>query len=218
MAFGEVVFNTSMTGYQCEVLTDPSYLGQIVTTLTCPEIGNYGVTDDDVESRAVRVAGFVLRDGIAVAKRATGARKNRFAATSRAMASSRFPTSTRARSRACWAIGGTSCAASSPPDPSTPTTWSTRPEAFHEWKGPDLVKDATCASAFDWAPPAHDDFRITTPTPGRRPRRVVRPIDFGMKRNILRRLPAHGCEVRVFPATTPAAEVLATRPDGVFLQ
>src|SRR6188768_684805 len=58
-ASGEVVFNTSMTGYQ-EVLTDPSYSGQIVT-MTCPEIGNYGVSDDDVESRGVRVAGFIIR-------------------------------------------------------------------------------------------------------------------------------------------------------------
>ena len=93
-ARGEVVFNTSMTGYQ-EVLTDPSYAGQIVT-MTCPEIGNYGVSPDDVESRAPQVAGFIVRDESPVASnwRAAGdaARLPR-----RATASSPLPTSTRAR-------------------------------------------------------------------------------------------------------------------------
>ena len=93
-ARGEVVFNTSMTGYQ-EVLTDPSYSGQIVT-MTCPEIGNYGVSPEDVESRAPQVAGFIIRDESPIASnwRADGdaARLSR-----RQPASSRSPTSTRAR-------------------------------------------------------------------------------------------------------------------------
>ena len=93
---GEVVFNTSMTGYQ-EVLTDPSYAGQIVT-MTTPEIGNYGTAREDVESRAPQVAGFVIR--AESPWRATGAPTAPSASISSATTSSRSPTSTRGRSRA----------------------------------------------------------------------------------------------------------------------
>ena len=95
---GEVVFNTSMTGYQ-EVLTDPSYAGQIVT-MTAPEMGNYGVAREDVESRGTQVAGFIdsrrIADGEQLARRQHAPRLPR-----RATTSSPSPTSTRARSRAC---------------------------------------------------------------------------------------------------------------------
>jgi carbamoyl-phosphate synthase small subunit len=96
-----------------------------------------------------------------------------------------------------------------------------RARAIPQMEGADLVKDVTCAEAFDWPGPvasgiASDEYNVSAVRRPGRPLRVA-AYDFGMKWNILRRLTAHGCDVRVYPASTPAAEVLATSPDGVFL-
>lgn len=214
-AAGEVVFNTSLTGYQ-EVLTDPSYAGQIVT-MTCPEIGNYGVSDEDVESRAPQVAGFVIRSESPMASnwRSEGTLRDyltRFNIVAIADIDTRALTRTLRTAGAMRGVIATGAV------PSTEELVE-RARAIPSMEGSDLVKDVTCAAAFDWES-SHggtefDQFIGPATRAGRRLK--VAAYDFGMKWNILRRLTAHGCDVRVFPATAPASELLATQPDGVFL-
>jgi len=210
---GEVVFNTSMTGYQ-EVLTDPSYAGQIVT-MTCPEIGNYGIAGEDVESRGVQVAGFVIRDESPVASnwRAEGTLRE-YLTRHGIVAISDIDT--RALTRLLRSSGVMrGVIAAGRPDPDDLVD---KARAIPKMEGSDLVRGVTCGEPFDYQPLASDDQGFLV-TPGRRATKPLRvaAYDYGMKWNILRRFAAHGCEVRVFPATTPAAELLQTRPDGVFL-
>jgi carbamoyl-phosphate synthase small subunit len=212
IAGGEVVFNTSMTGYQ-EILTDPSYAGQIVT-MTCAEIGNYGVSPADVESRKPQVAGFVIRSESPVASnwRAEGTLRDYLVANA-IVAIADIDTRALTRllrssgvMRGVIAAGGRLDAAG----------LVERAKALPRMEGSDLVRGVTTAEAFEWPQEDPDEFGIE---PGRRARRRLKiaAYDFGMKWNILRRLSAHGCDVRVYPAATPAAEVLAASPDGVFL-
>ena len=208
---GEVVFNTSMTGYQ-EVLTDPSYAGQIVT-MTCPEIGNYGVSDEDGESRTPQVAGFIVRDESPVASnwRADGTLRD-FLVRHDIVAISDIDT--RALTRVLRSAGVMrGMIATGDVDPRDLVN---RTREIAPMEGSDLVLGVTCERPFDWTPIAADEF---TPPPGRRARRPLRiaAYDFGMKWNILRRFTAYGCDVRVFPATSPASDLLDTNPDGVFL-
>ena len=210
---GEVVFNTSMTGYQ-EVLTDPSYAGQIVT-MTCPEIGNYGIAGEDVESRGVQVAGFVIRDESPVASnwRAEGTLREYLTRHGIVAISD---VDTRALTRLLRSSGVMrGVIATGRPDPDDLVD---KARAIPKMEGSDLVRGVTCGEPFDYQPLASDDQGFLV-TPGRRATKPLRvaAYDYGMKWNILRRFAAHGCEVRVFPATTPAAELLQTRPDGVFL-
>jgi carbamoyl-phosphate synthase small subunit len=216
-ASGEVVFNTSMTGYQ-EILTDPSYAGQIVT-LTCPEIGNYGVADEDVESRGIQVAGFIIRDESPVASnwRADSTlteylRRNKVVAIS--------DIDTRALTRLLRSAGVMrGVIATGRPDPDELVD---KARAIPQMEGADLVQGVTCAAPFDWTGSSGDvetavaGFEIAPRQLPKRPLRVA-AYDYGMKWNILRRFAAHGCEVRVYPAMTPASELLATNPDGIFL-
>jgi|TARA_B100002003_G_scaffold154922_1_gene143670 carbamoyl-phosphate synthase small subunit len=215
---GEVVFNTSMTGYQ-EVLTDPSYAGQIVT-MTCPEIGNYGVVDDDVESRALQVAGFVVREASPIASnwRASGTLRD-YLSSHGIVAIADIDT--RALTRALRSDGvkrGVITTTGADPEQAVE-----RARALAPIEGTDLVTQVTCPAAFDWPPEGGAPGKAAADAFGVPPvRRASRPLkvaayDFGMKWNILRRLQAHGCEVRVFPATAPASELLAVDPDGVFL-
>jgi carbamoyl-phosphate synthase small subunit len=210
---GEVVFNTSMTGYQ-EVLTDPSYAGQIVT-MTCPEIGNYGIAGEDVESRGVQVAGFVIRDESPVASnwRAEGTLREYLTRHGIVAISD---VDTRALTRLLRSSGVMrGVIATGRPDPDELVD---KARAIPKMEGSDLVLGVTCAEPFDYQPLETDDQEFLL-APGRRSRRPLRvaAYDYGMKWNILRRLAAHGCDVRVFPATTPAADLLETKPDGVFL-
>jgi carbamoyl-phosphate synthase small subunit len=214
-ATGEVVFNTSMTGYQ-EVLTDPSYAGQIVT-MTCPEIGNYGVSPDDVESRAPQVAGFIIRDESPIASnwRAAGTLRD-YLVANRIVAISDIDT--RALTRKLRS-GGVMRGVIATGNALDPKALVDRANAIPLMEGSDLVRDVTVPEAFDWPQEDPDEFGIT---PARRAlggksRLKIAAYDYGMKWNILRRLSAHGCDVRVYPAATPAAELLATKPDGVFL-
>ncbi|HET9371968.1 MAG TPA: glutamine-hydrolyzing carbamoyl-phosphate synthase small subunit [Vicinamibacterales bacterium] len=209
---GEVVFNTSMTGYQ-EVLTDPSYAGQIVT-MTCPEIGNYGVADDDVESRDVQVAGFIIRSESPLASnwRATGTLRD-YLTRHDIVAISDIDT--RALTRVLRSTGVMrGVIATGRQDPSDLVD---RARAIPKMEGQDLVRGVTCAAPFDYKPEGEDEQFIVAPNRKTDRRLRVAAYDFGMKWNILRRFAAHGCDVRVYPATTPAAELLATKPDGVFL-
>jgi carbamoyl-phosphate synthase small subunit len=212
VAGGEVVFNTSMTGYQ-EVLTDPSYSGQIVT-MTCPEIGNYGVSARDGESRAPHVAGFIVREQSPVASnwRAEGTLRD-YLVANRIVAISDIDT--RALTRKLRS-GGVMRGVVVTGDNLDPQALVARAQGLPKMEGSDLVRDVTTGAAFDW--PAEDpgEFGMAAGRLAKR-RLKIAAYDFGMKRNILRRLSAHGCDVRVYPATAPAAELLATRPDGVFL-
>ncbi|HXI27172.1 MAG TPA: glutamine-hydrolyzing carbamoyl-phosphate synthase small subunit [Vicinamibacterales bacterium] len=211
-ARGEVVFNTSMTGYQ-EVLTDPSYAGQIVT-MTCPEIGNYGVSPEDVESRSPQVAGFIIRDESPMASNWRAEMTlHDYLVANRIVAISDIDTRALTRQLRSGGVMRGVIATGSALDPQALVE---RARAIPTMEGSDLVRGVTAAAPFDW--PAEDpgEFGIT---PERLPSRRLKiaAYDFGMKWNILRRLSAHGCDVRVYPATTPAAELLATNPDGVFL-
>jgi carbamoyl-phosphate synthase small subunit len=211
-ARGEVVFNTSMTGYQ-EVLTDPSYSGQIVT-MTSPEIGNYGVSPEDVESRGAQVAGFIIRDQSPVASnwRSAGTLRD-YLVANRIVAISDIDT--RALTRRLRS-GGVMRGVIATGDGLEPTALVERANNIPTMEGSDLVRGVTSDRVFDWPQEDPDEFGI--PLPRRAGRRLkIAAYDFGMKWNILRRLSAHGCDVRVYPATTPASALLANAPDGVFL-
>jgi carbamoyl-phosphate synthase small subunit len=208
---GEVVFNTSLTGYQ-EILTDPSYAGQIVT-MTCPEIGNYGIAPDDAESRAPQVAGFIIRDESPVASNwRSDSTLRDYLVRNNVVAISDIDT--RALTRVLRSAGVMRGVIAT--GESDPRLLVEKARAIPSMEGSDLVRDVTCATAFDWKALPSDEF---APQPGRRARRPLRvaAYDYGMKWNILRRFTAHGCAVRVYPATAPASDLLATSPDGVFL-
>jgi len=214
-ASGEVVFNTSLTGYQ-EVLTDPSYSGQIVT-MTCPEIGNYGVNDEDVEARVPQVAGFIIRSESPMASnwRSVGTLRD-YLVRHNIVAITDIDTRALTRVlRTGGAMRGVIATGSIPPVDELVA----RARAVPSMEGADLVRGVTCDAPFDWAPgdgeTEFDEFVNMVPERGRRLK--VAAYDFGMKWNILRRLTAHGCDVRVFPATAPAGDLLAMQPDGVFL-
>ena len=212
---GEVVFNTSMTGYQ-EVLTDPSYAGQIVT-MTAPEMGNYGVAHVDVESRAPQVSGFIIREESPIASnwRADGTLRDYLVKNGIVAIAG---VDTRALTRVLRSAGVMrGIIATGEVDPKVLVD---RAQALPAMEGSDLVLGVTCDQPFDWAPgPSVEESEEFGPQPLRRARRNLRvaAYDYGMKWNILRRFTAYGCDVRVFPANVPASELIAVGPDGVFL-
>ncbi len=217
-ARGEVVFNTSMTGYQ-EVLTDPSYAGQIVT-MTAPLIGNYGVAAGDEESQAPRVAGFVMREASPVASnwRADSTLRDYLI---RHGIVAIADIDTRALTRVLRGAGVMrGVIATGQVDPADLVE---KARSIPLMEGSDLVRGVTCDAAFDWrerAPHAGDaDHSAFGIAPAHRPAKPFRvaAYDFGIKYNILRRLTAYGCDVRVFPATAAPSELLAVEPDGIFL-
>jgi len=213
-ASGEVVFNTSMTGYQ-EILTDPSYAGQVIT-FTHPHIGNVGVTHEDDEARRTFAAGLVVRDLPALASnwRSEG---DLGAWLARRGIVGIADIDTRALTRILREKGaqnGAIVAASAIGSVEAEQALGAAREA-PSMTGQDLAKVVSTREAYDWqgstwamgrgyagAPPAQHS---------------VVAYDFGVKHNILRMLVARGCRVHVVPAQTPASEVLARRPDGVFL-
>ena len=203
-ATGEVVFNTAMTGYQ-EVLTDPSYAGQIVT-MTYPHIGNYGVNGEDVESARPQVAGFVVREASTMASswRASG-ELHRYLDEHGIVGMSEIDT--RALTRHLRTHGAKRGIISSVS--AVRPSLVERARASRSMIGLDLAREVTCAEPRQFAPSGG-------PAPEARPFRVV-AYDFGMKQNILRSLAAAGCQVTVVPATTSAVEAMAFSPDGVFL-
>ncbi|MEY4635079.1 MAG: Carbamoyl-phosphate synthase small chain [Acidobacteriota bacterium] len=213
---GEVVFNTSMTGYQ-EILTDPSYAGQIVT-MTAPQIGNYGVAGADTESARPQVAGFVMRDASPVSSnwRATGTLRDYLV---RHNIVAIGDVDTRALTKALRSSGvmrGIIATGSA-----DPAVLVERARKVPHMEGSDLVKDVTTPEAYDFETSLADAVTDASfgVEPLRRARRTLRvaAYDYGIKTNILRRLAAHGCQVRVFPASTPASAVMAWKPDGIFL-
>jgi carbamoyl-phosphate synthase small subunit len=208
---GEVVFNTSMSGYQ-EILTDPSYAGEIVA-MTYPLIGNYGVNLEDVESVSPHLAGFVVKE------------------------CSDFPSNWRSRmsldaylkENGIVGIQGidtralvrhirdkgaqTGIVSSVDLDPASLVEKARKAPSI---VGRDLVREVTCKEPYHWSEGPWDiaeGYQASTEPP----RYKVVAYDFGIKRNILRNLVASGCDVTVVPADTPAEKVLAMNPDGVFL-
>ncbi len=214
-ATGEVVFNTGLTGYQ-EILTDPSYAGQIVT-MTCPEIGNYGVAPADVESRRPQVAGFVMRSESLVASnwRSAGTLGDYLAAAGIVAISGIDTRALTRRLRSAGVMRGVIRTGDHDPDALVEEA-----RRAPQMAGSDLVSGVTCAAPFDWPPAgaeAGSDGYGAEPSRTPAVRHRVAAWDFGMKWNILRRLAAYGCDVRVYPASTPASVLLEGRPSGVFL-
>jgi carbamoyl-phosphate synthase small subunit len=194
---GEVVFNTSLTGYQ-EVLTDPSYHRQLVA-MTTPHQGNYGTTARDAEAGAVQVAGFIVRSASRMYSnwRATGSLDDELV-TAGVVGISEVDT--RRLTRHIRSAGAMRAGISS--ELEDPAALLDLVRAAPQMAGADLAREVSTPTAYDVDVP---DARF----------RVV-AFDFGIKRNILRLLTQAGCAVRVVPATTPAEDVLALEPDGVF--
>ncbi|HYR80309.1 MAG TPA: glutamine-hydrolyzing carbamoyl-phosphate synthase small subunit [Candidatus Dormibacteraeota bacterium] len=211
---GEVVFNTAMTGYQ-EVLTDPSYKGQLVC-MTYPEIGNVGVNAEDAESRRIYVEGFIVRE--------YWERPSNWRSTmplgkylEQAGVVGIEGIDTRALVRHLRTHGAQEAVISS--IDLNPESLVRKAKASPGLVGRDLVKEVTCAEPYDW------DFgdwelgrgHVRASGEAMRDAPLVVALDYGIKLNILRRLVATGFRVRVLPASSTAAEILANDPDGIFL-
>ncbi len=208
-AVGEVVFNTAMTGYQ-EILTDPSYCGQIVT-LTAPHIGNTGANREDEESARIYAAGLIIRD---LPVRSSNWRAEQdlpeYLQSGGTVAITGLDT--RRLTRLLREKGAQNGCIASGADA---TDALARARACPSMSGLDLAKVVSATARYEWV---EGSWHL-----GEGHRRSsaaqyhVAAYDFGVKRNILRMLADRGCRITVFPAQTPAAELLASRPDGVFL-
>lgn len=207
---GEVVFNTSMTGYQ-EVLTDPSYKGQIVT-MTYPHIGNYGITEEDKESRGPQVEGFVIRE-LAEFPSNYRAQKTLHEYLAEHGIIGLEAIDTRALVRRLRIRGAMIGILSTEDldDASLIRKAITAPKIV----GRDLVQEVIPSAPFEW----REGFSspLVSYIPSRPLTKHVVALDFGMKWNILRCLVQVGCRVTVLPGTATAADVLRLDPDGVFL-
>jgi carbamoyl-phosphate synthase small subunit len=213
---GEVVFNTAMSGYQ-EILTDPSYRRQLVT-LTYPHIGNTGVNAEDEESAAVQAAGLIIRDYPVLPSNWRHS-EDLDAYLVRHGIVGISDIDTRRLTRILREKGAQSGCLQAGEGIDEQVALAAA-EAFPGLKGMDLAQEVSTGTTYTWtqgtwsleqglpAPLAVDDERL---------RFHVIAYDFGIKRNILRMLVDHGCRVTIVPARTPAAEVIAMHPDGVFL-
>lgn len=212
-AIGEVVFNTAMTGYQ-EVATDPSYYGQIVT-FTYPELGNTGINPEDEESVRPHIRGAIARN---ICWRPSNWR-----------ATKSFPDylkehnipgiygiDTRSLTRTLRSVGAMNGAIST--EILDPAKLLQRVVEAPSMAGLNLVPEVTTQEVYEWSDPTdnHWEFRPIADASKGEPLTVV-AIDFGIKRNILRRLASYGCRVIVVPADTPPQEILKHNPDGIFL-
>ena len=212
-AVAELCFNTAMTGYQ-EIMTDPSYAGQIVT-FTFPHIGNVGVNPEDDETADPVAAGMVVKwDPTAPSNwRSTEALKVWLARRGRIAIGG---VDTRRLTRAIRQQGAPHVALAHDPEGKFDTAaLVAAARGFAGLEGMDLAREVTCAQSYRW-----DEMRWAWPegyTRQTAPRHRVVALDYGAKRNILRCLASVGCDVTVLPATATAAEVLAHEPDGVFL-
>ena len=198
---GEVVFNTSMAGYQ-EILTDPSYTGQIVV-MTQPHIGNYGVNPGDDESARAWVAGLVVRSASPIASNWQATLSLEAYLRERAVTGV-AEVETRRLVRHIRTYGAMNAAISGLDQDAERLI--ARARAAPDMNGLDLVRLVTCRRPYQVAPPPAVEARFH-----------VVAYDFGIKRSILRHLAQRGCRVTVVPAQTSAADALALRPDGIFL-
>ncbi|MFM2396917.1 MAG: hypothetical protein RLZZ144_167, partial [Pseudomonadota bacterium] len=206
---GEVVFNTSMTGYQ-EILTDPSYCQQIVT-LTCPHIGNVGINPEDVESRQVFASGLIIRDLSPVVSnfRSTQSLSD-YLKENNVVAIAGIDT--RKLTRILRSKGAQNGCIATGDDVEAALAAA---RGFAGLAGMDLAQVVTCDQSYQWTQTEWQlgaGYGVQSS-----PKFHVVAYDFGVKRNILRMLAERGCRVTVVPAKTSAADVLALNPDGVFL-
>ena len=210
---GEVVFNTAMTGYQ-EILTDPSYSRQIVT-LTYPHIGNTGTTPEDDESDGVHAAGLIIRDLPLLASnwRNTQSLPDYLVAHGVVAIAD---IDTRRLTRILREKGAQAGCILTGAD-ATEAAALAAARAFPGLKGMDLAKEVTTAEAYSWDEGSWVLGEGHPVRPADQARFHVVAYDYGVKRNILRMLADRGCRLTVVPAQTPASEVLALNPDGVFL-
>ena len=193
---GEVCFNTGMTGYQ-EILTDPSYCGQLIT-MTYPHIGNYGVNEEDVESNKIHAAGFIVREENVVPSNFRSTQSlGEYLRAQKIVGIQKIDTRMLTRIlRDEGAMNGIISTVDLDDD-----SLLQKVKMAPSMDGLDLAKVVTCDKSYKWSKGKHK----------------IAAIDFGIKHNILRLLESHGCEVTVFPATTTAADILKIKPDGIFL-
>ncbi len=210
---GEVVFNTAITGYQ-EILTDPSYSQQLVT-LTYPHIGNVGVNPLDSEASRVYADGLIIRDSaLAMSNwRATQSLLD-YLVAQKVVAIAEIDTRKLTRLlRDRGAQNGCIVAGANP----DPVAAMASARAFPGLQGADLAQRVTTTQRYSWREGLWQLASNAYKVPAGKAQWRVAAYDFGIKRNILRLLVEHGCEVEVFPAKTPASALLAQNPDGVFL-
>ena len=211
--YGEVVFNTGMTGYQ-EALTDPSYAGQIVA-LTYPLIGNYGINLDDFESRRVQVEGFIVREAAETPSNWRASQSlDAFLKERRIVGIKNIDT--RALTRKLRVHGVMMGAISTD---ETPQEAVDRLKAAPSYAGIDFVRKVTTKRPYRWTPGAIEpvDVEEAGPNAWPEPRYRIALLDCGVKYNIVRSLAALGAETTVFPCTATAAELLRMNPDGIVL-
>ncbi len=211
--FGEVCFNTSLTGYQ-EILTDPSYAGQIVT-MTYPLIGNYGVNPDDVESVKPQVSGFIVKEYFdfhsnwrANSSLGDWLKKNNILAIQ--------GLDTRMLTKILRSQGAMRGVIST--IDLDDASLIAKAKASPEMNGLDLAKKVTTTKQYRWSDVDTTSFALTTKNgETRNAKYKVVVLDYGVKQNILRRLATYGCDLTVVPASCSAEDVLAMNPDGIFL-
>jgi carbamoyl-phosphate synthase small subunit len=208
---GEVVFNTSMSGYQ-EIFTDPSYAGQIVT-MTYPLIGNYGVNEADIESARPQVAGVIVREYFDYFSnfRSTGSLGD-WLKRSGIVAIEGLDT--RMLTRMIRTEGALRGVLSTEDQDEASLVRKARSSA--SMAGRDLATRVTCEAPYEWSGVDTTPFALSALVAPQRRHSVI-AYDYGIKRNILRRLARYGCDVTVVPAGYPASEVLRRNPDGIFL-
>ena len=219
---GEIVFNTSLSGYQ-EILTDPSYHGQVIT-FTMPHIGNYGTTPEDDESGRVWAAGVVVRSLSPVVSN-WRARQSLPDYLAERNVVGITEADTRALVRHIRTHGAMRCALASGDalaELGSESDLVDIARQARDMNGLDLAQEVSCVEPYNWT--EAQDWWKAPGSPGQKPAATlteakykVVAYDFGIKRNILRLLAEHGCAVTVVPANTTAEEVLALEPDGIFL-
>ena len=215
LSVGEVVFNTSMTGYQ-EILTDPSYANQIVT-LTYPHIGNYGTNSEDEESDGIHAKGLIIRDLPLVASSFRSEQAlDAYLQQRNILGIADIDTRRLTRIlREKGSLNGCLIAAADAHSEESVAKAIAEAKSFPGLKGMDLAKEVTVKESYKWT---ESDWVLGQGYGQLTDAKFkVVAYDFGVKRNILRLLAERGCDLTVVPAQTPAADVLAMNPDGVFL-
>jgi carbamoyl-phosphate synthase small subunit len=210
-AVGEVVFNTSLTGYQ-EILTDPSYAGQFVL-FTCPEIGNVGINLEDMESTQAHMGAMLVRHlSLNVSNYRSAMSLPEFLEQQNVIGISEIDTraiTRRLRDTGC--LNGIITTDASKSDEELVAM-------AKDWTivGKDMISEVTCAEPYEWTDPTGEEWEWAAEAKASTPGSLhVVAYDFGIKHNIMRRLASFGCRITVVPASMPAAEVMAMDPDGI---
>lgn len=210
-AVGEVVFNTSLTGYQ-EILTDPSYAGQFVL-FTCPEIGNVGINLEDMESTQAHMGAMLVRHlSLNVSNYRSAMSLPEYLEQQNVIGISEIDTraiTRRLRDTGC--LNGIITTDASKSDEELVAM-------AKDWTivGKDMISEVTCAEPYEWSDPTGEEWEWAAEAKASTPGSLhVVAYDFGIKHNIMRRLASFGCRITVVPASMPAAEVMAMDPDGI---